>query len=50
MEKKQNKTVLTFGTFDIFHPGHLHYLKEAKKHGNCLIVIIARDTTVQRIK
>lgn len=44
------KTVLTFGTFDKFHPGHEYFLTEAKKHGNYLIVVIARDTNVETIK
>jgi len=42
--------VLTFGTFDIFHPGHQYYLREAKKHGDYLVTIVARDQTVQKIK
>jgi len=42
--------VLAFGTFDIFHPGHEYYLKEAKKYGNELQVVIARDATVKRVK
>ena len=40
-------TVLTFGTFDIFHPGHEYYLHEAKKYGDMLITIVARDETVK---
>lgn len=43
-------TVLTFGTFDIFHPWHEHYLREAKKHGDKLITVIARDQTVHNLK
>ncbi len=43
-------TVLTFGTFDIFHPGHEYYLREAKKHGDTLVTIIARDETVKNLK
>lgn len=43
-------TVLTFGTFDIFHPGHEYYLREAKKHGDKLVTIIARDQTVKNLK
>lgn len=39
-----------FGTFDGFHPGHLFYLKELKKLGNQLIIVIARDQNVERIK
>lgn len=38
--------VLTFGTFDIVHKGHEYYLQKAKKFGNELIVIIARDKNV----
>lgn len=44
------KKVLTFGTFDIFHPGHEHYLKEAKKYGNELYVVVSRDKTVLEVK
>jgi FAD synthetase len=42
--------VLTFGAFDILHPGHLYYLEQAKKHGDFLVVVIARDATVRKIK
>ena len=46
----KTKKVLTFGTFDIFHKGHEFYLREARKHGNILNVVIARDSTVKQIK
>ena len=42
--------VLCAGTFDIIHPGHLYYLSEAKKHGDELVVILARDETSLRFK
>lgn len=42
--------VLATGTFDILHPGHLLYLEEAKKLGDELFVIVARDTTVRKYK
>jgi cytidyltransferase-like protein len=42
--------VITFGTFDHFHPGHEVYLLQAKQYGDYLITIIARDRTVERIK
>ena len=39
------KIVMCFGTFDLLHLGHLHYLKQAKKQGDYLIVVLARDKT-----
>ena len=44
------KTVLTFGSFDHVHEGHLYYLREAKKYGEVLIVVVARDKTIKEIK
>ncbi|MDP3765107.1 MAG: adenylyltransferase/cytidyltransferase family protein [Nanoarchaeota archaeon] len=44
------KKVMCAGTFDIIHPGHLYYLSEAKKYGDKLIVVIARDDTSQSFK
>ncbi len=44
------RKVLAFGTFDILHPGHTYILTEAKKQGDHLTVIVARDATVQHVK
>ncbi len=44
------KTVLAFGTYDKFHPGHEYFLTRAKKLGDTLIVVIARDNNVEVIK
>lgn len=44
------KTVLVFGTFDLFHPGHEFFLKVAKKYGDILQVVVARDKTVEEVK
>ena len=41
---------MVFGTFDILHPGHLFVFNEAKKLGDELIVIVARDSTVDKVK
>ncbi len=42
--------VMVFGTFDIFHCGHINFLKQAKLYGDYLIVVVARDLTVKKIK
>jgi FAD synthetase len=39
-------TVIAQGTFDILHPGHLHYLSEAASMGEDLHVIVARRSNV----
>ncbi len=44
------KKVLITGTFDHIHPGHINFLKQAKKLGDFLIVVIARDKTVSEVK
>jgi len=49
--KKKRKIVLASGTFDLLHLGHMKYLEEAKKAGGRnaeLIVIVARDSTVEK--
>jgi len=49
-EKKKRKIVLASGTFDLLHLGHVKYLEEAKRTGGRnaeLIVIVARDSTVE---
>ena len=38
------------GTFDLLHLGHIYYLKEAKKLGNKLAVVVATDATVRNLK
>ncbi|MBW2984780.1 FAD synthase [Candidatus Woesearchaeota archaeon] len=43
-------TVMAFGSFDEIHPGHLYYLKRAKALGKSLIVVVARDSSIERIK
>ena len=44
------KRVLVFGVFDLLHPGHLYFLRQAKKYGDELVVIVARDAMVKKIK
>jgi FAD synthetase len=42
------KRVLAMGTFDVVHEGHVAYLEQARKHGDYLIVVVARDVTVEK--
>ena len=49
----RRKVVLASGTFDLLHFGHVRYLEEAKKAGGedaKLVVVVARDSTVERRK
>lgn len=38
------KRVITYGTFDLFHVGHLNIIKRAKKLGDYLIVAVSTDS------
>lgn len=42
--------VMATGTFDLLHLGHIYYLKEAKKLGDKLAVVVATDATVRKLK
>jgi len=51
--KGRRKRVLASGTFDLLHLGHVRYLEEAKKAGGEnaeLIVVVSRDSTVEKRK
>jgi D-glycero-beta-D-manno-heptose 1-phosphate adenylyltransferase len=49
--KSRNKTIiLAGGCFDLFHPGHLEYLLEAKRLGDILIVGINSDESIKAVK
>jgi len=37
------KRVITFGTFDLFHIGHLNILRRASEHGDTLTVGVSSD-------
>ena len=52
-EEGKRRIVLASGTFDLLHLGHIRYLEEAKKAGGRnveLVVIVARDSTVEKRK
>lgn len=37
------KKVITYGTFDLIHPGHINILRRARKLGDYLIVGLSTD-------
>ena len=44
------KTVLIFGVFDGLHDGHRSLIKQAKKLGDYLVISVAQDSVVKKIK
>lgn len=42
--------VFTNGCFDILHPGHVRYLKQARDLGDRLLVAVNSDAVVARLK
>ena len=45
----KRKKVMVAGVFDIIHPGHIFLISKAAELGD-VIVVVARDSTVQRLK
>ena len=37
------KKVITYGTFDLLHAGHIHLLRRAKALGDYLLVVLSTD-------
>lgn len=44
------RIVMTNGCFDLLHPGHVHYLQQARALGDRLIVAVNDDASVARLK
>ncbi len=44
------KIVFTNGCFDVLHFGHVHYLQQAKRLGDLLVVGLNSDESVRRLK
>ncbi len=42
--------ILTFGVFDFFHLGHLRLFKQARQHGDYLIVAVQKEEYVLKYK
>jgi FAD synthetase len=41
---------MVFGSFDPLHEGHINFFKQAKQFGDYLIVVVAREKSIIRIK
>lgn len=50
LKTKNKRIVFTNGCFDIMHCGHVHYLQEAKKMGDVLVVGVNSDESIRRLK
>jgi D-glycero-beta-D-manno-heptose 1-phosphate adenylyltransferase len=49
--RHQGKTVVfTNGVFDLLHPGHVRYLRDARGEGDALVVAVNSDRSVKTIK
>jgi len=47
---KRAVRVMAFGVFDVLHPGHVFFLSKARRLGSELFVVVARDSTVEKLK
>jgi rfaE bifunctional protein nucleotidyltransferase chain/domain len=50
LRHEKKAVVFTNGVFDLLHPGHVRYLRKARREGDALIVAINSDRSVRAIK
>ena len=50
VQARGGTVVFTNGVFDLLHPGHVRYLREARALGDALIVAVNSDNSVRSIK
>jgi len=50
IQRRGGRVVMTNGVFDLLHPGHVRYLKEARRLGDALIVAVNSDASVRATK
>ena len=48
--QKGDRIIYVDGTFDLFHVGHIEFLKQAKARGDYLVVGVYDDATVRTLK
>jgi D-beta-D-heptose 7-phosphate kinase/D-beta-D-heptose 1-phosphate adenosyltransferase len=50
LRNRGKKIVFTNGCFDLLHIGHIEFLQQAKRLGDCLIVGLNSDSSVRELK
>ncbi len=50
LRRRGKRIVFTNGCFDLIHPGHVRYLRAARRLGDALVVAINSDASVRRLK
>lgn len=50
IKNQGKKIVMAGGCFDIIHVGHLKFLKNAKKRGDVLFILLESDESVRKLK
>jgi rfaE bifunctional protein nucleotidyltransferase chain/domain len=50
LHRQGKRIVFTNGCFDLIHPGHVRYLRAAKRLGDVLVVGLNSDASVRRLK
>jgi rfaE bifunctional protein nucleotidyltransferase chain/domain len=50
LKQAGQRIVFTNGCFDILHPGHIRFLREARKLGDTLVVGVNSDRSVRELK
>ena len=48
LRKEKQRVVLCHGCFDLVHLGHIRHFKEAKRHGDILVVTLTQDRYVNK--
>ena len=50
LQSRGKVIVLTNGSFDLLHVGHIRYLRDAKSRGDFLVVAVNSDRSVRKYK
>jgi len=50
LRREGKRVVFTNGCFDLLHPGHVRYLREARSLGDVLVVALNSDASVRALK